>query len=188
MRRRNVVLLGVVVGFSLATLTSAPRYDGELQNYGVKGRSHIGSITSSLADGVMSRRGYNQVAELVPYVKECEEVFGIPANVLLAILYEEAVHRKPVDLQTFGVAQIGVGELLAQGLPPDPALLENDEFSVWMLARKLKRLQAKTGSLQTAIILHNGFSDYLTSVQARAKDPMIRMLLEQENFVPTYET
>jgi hypothetical protein len=101
-------------------------------------------------------------------------------------LYEEAVHRKPVDLQTFGVAQIGVGELLQQGLPPDPDLLNNNRFSVWILARKLKRIQIETGSLRKAITLHNGYSDYLKKIEKRATDPRIKALLNQKHSYPVF--
>jgi hypothetical protein len=106
----------------------------ELKNYGVKDRSVGATLTSHVANIVLEGEGYARVSPLVPYVVECSAMFGIPANVLLAILYEEAVHRKPVDIQTFGVAQLGVGELEIQGLPPDPRLYEDDRFSVWILA------------------------------------------------------
>ncbi len=150
----------------------------ELKNYGVKDRSVGGAFTSRVADKILVNKGYEEVSRLVPFVKEAAGVFELPPEILLAILYEEAVHRKPVDLQTFGVAQLGVGELVAQGLPPDMTLYGNDRFSVWMLARKLKRLQLQTGSLQTAITLHNGYYDYLPAIQSRARDPRIRQLLE----------
>lgn len=150
----------------------------QLANYGVRNRSVGGTLTSKVADHVLAENAYGAVANLVPYVKETAEVFNIPANVLLAILYEEAAHRKPIDVNTFGVAQLGLGELMEQGLPPDPDLYSNDRFSVWMLARKLRRLQAETGSLQAAITLHNGYSDYLPSIQHRARDPRLLQLLE----------
>lgn len=158
----------------------------ELKNYGVKDRSVGGAFTSSVADKVFVNKGYEEVSRLVPYVKECAEVFQLPPETLMAVLYEEAVHRKPVDLQTFGVAQIGVGELLQQGLPPDPALLENDRFSVWVLARKLKRLQVQTGSLKKAIILHNGYSDYLRMIEKRATDPRLKELLHKKHLYPVF--
>ncbi len=165
-------LLGVLLGTMPLETTS------ELKNFGVRDRSVGATLTSKVADRILSEQGYDRVALLVPYVKECSKIFNIPSNVLLAILYEEAIHRKPIDVQTFGVAQLGVGELVAQGLPPDMTLYGNDRFSVWMLARKLKRLQLQTGSLQTAITLHNGYYDYLPAIQRRARDPRIRQLLD----------
>jgi hypothetical protein len=158
----------------------------ELKNYGVRERSVGGTLTSEVADKIFVNKGYEEVSRLVPYVKECSKVFDLPPEILLAILYEEAVHRKPVDLQTFGVAQIGVGELLQQGLPPDPDLLNNNRFSVWILARKLKRIQIETGSLRKAIILHNGYSDYLKKIEKRATDPRIKALLNQKHSYPVF--
>lgn len=161
---------------TLGTIPTSTTTD--LKNYGVKDRSVGATLTSKVADRILSEQGYDRVAPLVPYVKECSKTFNIPSNVLLAILYEEAIHRKPIDVQTFGVAQLGVGELQIQGLPPDTNLYSNDRFSVWMLARKLKRLQIQTGSLQTAITLHNGYYDYLPAIQRRSRDPRIQQLLD----------
>jgi hypothetical protein len=151
---------------------------GDLSNYGVKERSIGGTLTSKVADRILADKAYSQVELLVPFVKECAKEYNIPENVLLAILFEEALHRKPIDVQTFGVAQLGVGELVIQGLPPDSNLYSNDRFSVWMLARKLRRLQLRTGSLQTAITLHNGYYDYLPAIRKRASDPALLQLLE----------
>lgn len=154
----------------------------ELKNFGVKDRSIGAVLTSEVADAILEDEGYDRVWPLVPYVKECAETFVIPANVLLAILYEEAIHRKPIDVHTFGVAQLGIGELEIQGLPPDANLYSDDRFSVWILARKLKRLQIQTGSLQTAITLHNGYSDYLGAIQRRSRDPRLLQLLTTRHF------
>jgi hypothetical protein len=171
----------ILVGLVLTLFTIPMGFGkGELSNYGVKERSVGGTLTGKVAKKVLSERSYERVELLVPYVKECSKIYNIPANVLLAILYEEEVHRKPVDIQTFGVAQLGVGELVIQGLPPDATLYDNDRFSVWILTRKLKRLQSSTGSLQTAITLHNGYYDYLPAIQRRAKDRALLQLLEMK--------
>lgn len=168
-------LAALIAGFLLyPSSTQQP----QLANYGVRNRSVGATLTSKVADRVLAENAYAAVTNLVPYARESAAVFNIPANVLLAILYEEAAHRKPFDVHTFGVAQLGLGELVAQGLPPDPDLYSNDRFSVWMLARKLRRLQEETGSLQAAITLHNGYSDYLPSIQRRARDPRLLQLLE----------
>lgn len=178
-------VLGLVL-LAAGLLTLPVERTTELKNYGVKDRSVGGAFTSRVADKIFVNKGYEEVSRLVPFVKEAAGVFDLPPEILLAILYEEAVHRKPVDLQTFGVAQIGVGELLQQGLPPDPELLNDNRLSVWILARKLKRLQIETGSLKKAIILHNGYSDYLRMIEKRATDPRIEALLNEKYSYPVF--
>ena len=181
---RKVLLAGLFFGLlNIPIQTENPHVNRNVHN-----RSVGATLTSKVADRVLAESGYSRVESLVPYVKECEAIFNIPANVLLAILYEEATHRKPIDVQTFGVAQLGVGELAEQGLPPDPDLYLNDRFSVWMLSRKLRRLQAETGSLQTAITLHNGYSDYLPSIQRRSQDPRLLQLLEARKIWKVFTT
>ena len=176
----GLVLLGVLIGRMPLGKTT------ELKNYGVKDRSIAGTLTSQAASEVLSEKGYEVATELTPYVKEASQFFELPPDILLAILYEEAVHRKPVDIETFGVAQVGLEELVIQGLPPDAKLLSNDRFSVWVLARKLKRLQMQTGSLKKAITLHNGYSDYLRMIEKRAADRRIRQLLQEKQTYHTY--
>ena len=175
-------LLGVVLGTMPLETTS------ELKNYGVRDRSIGGTLTSQVASEILSEKGYQTASRLTPYVKEAATLYELPPEILLAILYEEAVHRKPVDIETFGVAQIGLGELVVQGLPPDARLLSNDRLSVWVLARKLKRLQVETGSLKKAITLHNGYSDYLRMIEKRATHPRIRALLQERQTYPTFVT
>jgi len=187
LRSRCARISAAVATVALITLGQpSERGKPELVNYGVKSRSIGGTLTSKVANTVLADNGYRRVASLVPYTQECEKVFNIPASIILAILYEEATHRKPIDIKTFGVAQLGVGELLVQGLPPDSTLYSNDRFSVWMLARKIKRLQIQTGSLQKAITLHNGYTDYLDAVQKRARDPKLLQLLESKHLYPVY--
>jgi hypothetical protein len=152
---------------------------GRLDNYGVKNRSIGATVTSKAAGQILEENTYAKTAELTPWVKEAAKAYRLPANVLLAILYEEIAHRKPVDVSTFGVAQIGLNELVEQGLPPDIRILDDDRLCVWILARKLVRLQRMTGSLQTAITLHNGYYDYLPLIQLRAKDPRILQFLQE---------
>jgi len=125
---------------------------------------------------------YEKLETLIPYIKKASKQFNIPENVIAAVLYEEILHRKPVDVRTFGVAQLGLKELMIQGLPPKKELLDDDEVSVWLLASKLRRLQNETGSLRDAIILHNGYYDYYDSVKKSAKDNKIIMMLSQNSF------
>ena len=153
-----------------------------LSNYGVKDRTVTPTVISNVVSNVpMSRAmSYQKLETLVPYIKKASKQFHIPENVIAAVLYEEILHRKPVDVKTFGVAQLGLNELITQGLPPKKELLNDDEVSVWLLASKLCRLQNETGSLRDAIILHNGYYDYYDSVRKTAKDPKVLTLLSQQ--------
>lgn len=161
-----------------------------LNNYGVKDRTITPTVISNVVSNVPITKelAYKKLETLIPYIKTSSKQFHIPENVLAAVLYEEIIHRKPVDVKTFGVAQLGVKELMTQGLPPKPELLEDDEVSVWLLASKLRRLQNETGSLKDAIILHNGYYDYYDSVKNSAKDPRIMNLLSQERKYQTIVT
>jgi len=148
----------------------------------VKHRTIAPTIISNAISTVPITReiAYKKLETLVPYIHIASEKFSIPENVLAAILYEEILHRKPIDVRTFGVAQLGLGELVKQGLPPKRELLEDDEVSVWLLASKLRRLQNETDSLKTAIILHNGHYDYYDSIKKSANDAEILSILNQE--------
>lgn len=161
-----------------------------LNNYGVKDRTITPTVISNVISNVPITKelAYNKLETLIPYIKTSSKQFNIPENVLAAVLYEEIIHRKPVDVKTFGVAQLGMKELMTQGLPPKPELLEDDEVSVWLLASKLRRLQNETGSLKDAIILHNGYYDYYDSVKKSAKDYRIMSLLSQERKYQTIVT
>ena len=153
-----------------------------LSNYGVKDRTITPTLISNTVSNIpfTQEMTYKKLETLVPYIKKASRQFHIPENVIAAVLYEEILHRKPVDVKTFGVAQLGINELVKQGLPPKQQLLEDDEVSVWLLASKLRRLQNVTGSLKDAIILHNGYYDYYDSVRKAAKNNKIKMILDQE--------
>lgn len=152
-----------------------------LDNYGVKDRTITPTLISNTVSSIpiTKEMSYSRLETLVPYIRKSSKQFNIPENVLAAVLYEEILHRKPVDVKTFGVAQLGVQELVKQGLPPKSELLEDDEVSVWLLTSKLRRLQNETGSLKDAIILHNGYYDYYDSVKKSAKDIKILSILSQ---------
>lgn len=153
-----------------------------LSNYGVKDRTITPTLISNTVSNIplTQEMSYQKLETLVPYIKKASKQFHIPENVIAAVLYEEILHRKPVDVKTFGVAQLGLNELITQGLPPKRELLDDDEVSVWLLASKLRRLQNETGSLRDAIILHNGYYDYYDSVRKTAKDPKVLTLLSQQ--------
>ena len=153
-----------------------------LSNYGVNDRTVTPTVISNVVSNVPMTRvmSYEKLETLVPYIRRASKQFNIPENVIAAVLYEEILHRKPVDVKTFGVAQLGLNELVLQGLPPKRELLDDDEVSVWLLSSKLRRLQNQTGSLRDAIILHNGYYDYYDSVRKTAKDPKVLTLLSQQ--------
>ena len=180
--------LTIVITLAAIASTIPITLDSRLGNYGVRERPVGQAVISEAVDEVqvLRERAYGTVYDYVPFVRAAGQANHIPPNVLLAILYEEELHRKPFDLKTFGPAQLGFGELEQQGLPPRLDLLEDPEVSIYLLASKLRRLQKQTGSLQTAIILHNGYSDYLSLIQLRAKDPRILgMLREKTTFRET---
>lgn len=171
----------ILILFLLLSFIPLRSENKTLRNYGVKDRTITPTLLSHTVSNIPMTRemSYAKLETLIPYIKKASSQFDIPENVIAAILYEEILHRKPVDVKTFGVAQLGLNELMIQGLPPKQQLLEDDEVSVWLLASKLRRLQKETGSLKTAIILHNGYYDYYDSVKRSAKNPYILMLLEQ---------
>lgn len=172
-------LLSIIIIFSFIPVQSQNK---TLDNYGVKDRTVTPTLISDVVSNVPLTKelAYKKLEKLVPYIKIASKQFSIPENVIAAILYEEILHRKPVDVKTFGIAQLGLNELVTQGLPPKQELLDDDEVSVWLLASKLRRLQKETGSLKTAIILHNGYYDYYDSVKKSAKNPQILSLLNQK--------
>ena len=151
----------------------------ELSNYGVKNRTLAGSLVSKLVSQnfFLREAAYRNIEEWVHFIKNSSEVYQIPSSTLAAILYEEQVHRKPVDFKTFGPAQIGIHELEIQGLPLDKKILEDPQLSILVLGRKLNRLRKQTGSLEAAITLHNGYSDFLPKIEERRRDPRIIMIL-----------
>lgn len=177
------VLFFILIIYSL--LIFPIKNSNELKNYGIKNRPASQILLSKSIDKVylLKKSSYEYAEHLVPYVKSASKKFNIPENVLLAVLYEEIIHKKPIDITTFGVSQLGLGELEEQDLPPRKDLLEDDELSVWFLAKKLRRLQNQTGSLKTAIILHNGYYDFYESVKNRANDPKLLMLLNENIIV-----
>ncbi|MFZ9244830.1 MAG: hypothetical protein ACO22S_06970 [Burkholderiaceae bacterium] len=180
----------MAAGLALANIVPVPSPERHLENYGVKERTVAPTVISGVASHTptLREKALRRITELVPFIRNASAGHNIPENVLAAVLYEEIVHRKPVDLKTFGVAQLGVKELELNGLPPDPNLLESDELSVWLLATKLRRLQNQTGSLRDAIILHNGYYDFHKSVAKTAKDLSILSILNAQNVYDTLDT
>jgi len=174
----------ILVIFFLLSFVPISSQNNTLNNYGVKDRAVTPTVISTVVSNVPLTKelAHKKLETLVPYIKKASKQFSIPENVIAAVLYEEILHRKPVDIKTFGVAQLGLNEIVLQGLPPKRELLDDDEVSVWLLASKLRRLQNQTGSLKDAIILHNGYYDYYDSVKKSAKDPIIKNLLIQKKY------
>ena len=172
----------ILIALLLLSFVPLKSQNKTLNNYGVKDRTITPTLISNTVSNIplTQEMSYKKLETLVPYIKKASQKFHIPENILAAVLYEEILHRKPVDVKTFGVAQLGINELVKQGLPPKQKLLEDDEVSVWLLASKLHRLQNETGSLKDAIILHNGYYDYYDSVKKSANNSKILMLLDQK--------
>ncbi len=173
----------------LFALLWVPLGTSELRNKGVKNRPVAQKAVSTVIDTVpvLQNRMYDYLSSVKPFVLLASKRHDIPPNVLMAILFEEGMHRKPVDISTFGPAQMGLGELERQGLPARVELLEDDEIAIFILAAKLRRLQLESGSLRDAILLHNGYSDYHRLIQLRAKDPRILEILHRQFTRETYE-
>lgn len=182
MARIRLRLIATALFFGVLLLPSYQSAEPSLHNYGVKNRSLGGTLLSRVSSNVplAQELAYKDIENWVPFIKQSSAIYHIPEITLAAILYEEAVHRKPIDVSTFGPAQLGYGELRAQGLPPKRELLEDPEMAIWVLTRQLNRLRKQTGSLANAITLHNGYEDFLKSVQSREKDQRLQMFLNQK--------
>lgn len=185
-RLRLRLIVGLLLLGTFFLLSPSKDYPLELESYGVKRRSQGGKLVSNIVtvSSVTSEASYAQIEQWTIHIHEAGEVYKISPVTLAAILFEEALHRKPIDVQTIGPAQLGLDELEIQNLPRDRRLLEDPEISIWILARKLNRLRRETGSLDRAIILHNGFNDFLFSVRKREQDSRLRMILEMSRIRP----
>lgn len=160
-----------------------------LKSFGVKNRSLGATLISQVSSEIpiTQELAYRDLESWAFYIKQASVVYKVPETTLAAILFEEALHRKPVDFKTFGPAQLGLGELVSQGLPPKKELLEDPEMSIWVLTRQIDRLRKKTGSLDVAITLHNGYEDFLGAVRQREKDNRLLMILNMQKRTTTLE-
>lgn len=184
----KLIIRGAGIAIALICLLGMSTGKGEpdLSNYGVRDRSLAGTALSQLVSRVepIKANSYKNIEDWSYYINQCAAIYKIPPVTLAAILYEEGVHRKPVDLKTFGPAQLGLDELETQGFPRDPSILEDPELAIVVLSRKLYRLRKEFGSLDKAITLHNGYTDYLDQIKSREKDPQIRMILTVRHIRP----
>ena len=171
--KKVLLLIPILILFFIPLRTD----NTSLENYGVKDRSISSTIISKVIsiNPIVKNFAYKKLETLIPYIKDASKKYDIPENIIAAILYTEIIHKSwhPIDLKTFGIAQLGLEELKLQNLPMDKKILNNDEVSVWLLTAKLRRLQNQTGSLRDAIILHNGYYDYYDLVSESSKDPKI---------------
>ena len=182
--RRKQLIGSLLVIVSLIPIGTSKLYS----NLGVKRRPIGQAIVAEAADAtpILTENAYSTVASYKPFVLEAAQRHKVPAITLLAILFEEDLHRKPVDFTTFGPAQLGLGELKAQGLPPRVELLEDPEIAIFILAAKLDRLRKQYGSMKEAIILHNGYDDYFSTIEKRQKDPRLLQILFQQTVQEYY--
>ena len=156
----------------------------------------------------------SRVAELMPAVRREAKQRGVNPMLLTAILYDELQHVKPGEenpvmvqsglLRTHGPAQLGVEELVHQGLLPAKPSQEQLELArkqlmdpdrnVALLAGKIARLKlalgVKTGHqlqassshrdahlIATVAYLHNGKLDYPTRILIYMQDPALHGLV-----------
>ena len=156
----------------------------------------------------------SRIETLVPAIRREALRRGINPMLLSAILYDEMQHAKPGEdsrflvhsglLQTHGPAQLGVEELMHQGLLPrdaSPEQLEaareellDPERNVALLAGKMARLSKALGIpsqhrlqasnshrdahwIATLAYLHNGKLDYPTRILRYMQDPALHGLI-----------
>ena len=156
----------------------------------------------------------SRIEMLVPAIRREALRRGINPMLLSAILYDEMQHAKPGEdsrflvhsglLQTHGPAQLGVEELMHQGLLPrdaSPEQLEaareellDPERNVALLAGKMARLSKALGIpsqhrlqasnshrdahwIATLAYLHNGKLDYPTRILRYMQDPALHGLI-----------
>jgi hypothetical protein len=155
-----------------------------------------------------------RLEELRPVILQESRRQGINPMLVTAVLFDEMRHAKPGEnhpiaahsglFQTHGLAQLGVGEMVHQGLlPPDPSAeqlswardqLLDPEQNVRLLVGKFARLKGaldlpsaevlqasrserEAKALATLAYLHNGKLDYPRRILASMQDPELHALL-----------
>ncbi len=156
----------------------------------------------------------SRIEALAPAIRREAKRSGINPMLLSAILFDEMQHAKPGEdsrflvhsglLQTHGPAQLGVEELMHQGLLPrdaGPEALQaareellDPERNVALLAGKMSRLSKALGIpsrhqlqassshrdahwIATLAYLHNGKLDYPTRILRYMQDPALHGLI-----------
>ena len=190
----------------------------ELQRrFGVHGpQPRLAQLFTKGMDQLIPLRSHtvNRLEQLQPAVLRESRRTGVNPMLLAAILFDEMQHAKPGEdlplaahsglFSTHGPAQIGLSEMVKQGLLPEDAspeqvqnareqLLDPDR-NVTLLAGKLSRLlntlnrpasqtfnvsvdpvHAKT--VATLAYLHNGKLDYPTRILGYMQDPELHGLI-----------
>ena len=162
----------------------------------------------------LRRNTLEQIESLVPTIRREARARTLNPMLLGAILYDEIQHAKPGEnspwlvhsglLQTHGPAQLGVEELIHQGLlPADPSPEQRQEAreqlldpqrNVALLAGKMARLSSALGIpsghlleasngyrdahwIATLAYLHNGKLDYPARILGYMQDPALHALI-----------
>ena len=155
-----------------------------------------------------------RLESLRPVILEQSRRQQVNPLLVTAVLFDEMRHAKPGEnhplaahsglFQTHGLAQLGVGEMVHQGLlPPEPSpqqlswardQLLDPEQNVTLLVGKFARLKRALGlpndrtleasqsqrdakALATLAYLHNGKLDYPRRILASMQDPELHALL-----------
>lgn len=162
----------------------------------------------------LRRNTLEQIESLVPTIRREAKARSLNPMLLGAILYDEIQHAKPGEntpwlvhsglLQTHGPAQLGVEELIHQGLlPAEPSpeqrqqareQLLDPQRNVALLAGKMSRLSKALGIpsghrleassgyrdahwIATLAYLHNGKLDYPARILGYMQDPALQALI-----------
>jgi len=187
------------------------------RRFGVHGpQPRLAQLFSDGIDQLQPLRHHTlgRLEELRPVILQESRRHRINPMLVTAVLFDEMRHAKPGEnhpiaahsglFQTHGLAQLGVGEMVHQGLlPPSPSAeqpsaardqLLDPEQNVRLLVGKFARLKGAlelpegqmlqaSGSahdakgLATLAYLHNGKLDYPRRILASMQDPELHALL-----------
>lgn len=190
------------------------------QRFGVHGpQTRVAQLFTAGLDHLEPLRNvtYERLEDLRPIVVAQSRKHQINPMLVMAVLFDELQHVKPGEttslaaqsglFSTLGPAQLGLGEMIHQGLlnsNPTPqevqdarARLLDPEFNVSLLVGKFARLSKDLGyprghllcasgsrrdakSLAVLAYLHNGKLDYPRRILRYMQDPQLHALLYGE--------